>query len=98
MTRPLALAALLCAVALAAGARDRLGGVPLEDQLQILVHAKEVIAIDAGGGDKREDLEIGERVLDLYSRGRVALVLTDRRILVVSAGSGSFQTTRSPWR
>jgi len=89
----LALAAgLLAASAPAAG---RGGDVPLEDLLRIVVTPRALLAIDAeGGGDTREALELGESVVWRDSRGRVGVVLTDRRVLAVGTGSGAWQDTR----
>ncbi len=68
---------------------------PIEDLLQIVVLKRDLLALDAeGGGETREDLELGERVLWTGSRGRVGLVLTDRRILAVGTGSARWQSTR----
>lgn len=55
---------------------------PLEDLLQVVVRDHEVLAVDAwAGGLSREELEIGEQVLWSGCRGRVAVVLTSRRVL-----------------
>jgi hypothetical protein len=56
---------------------------------------REVVAIDAvGGGQLGERLEIGERVLYAKQRGRVGVVVTDRRLLAVTSGSASWQEAR----
>ncbi len=88
------------AVALAASAapaqrRSTPGEVPIDDVLQIVLLDGELVALDAlGGGGPRERLEIGERLLYHDASGRVGAAITDRRILVVGVGSGSWQQTR----
>jgi hypothetical protein len=90
------LLALLALLASPAGAQRR-GEVPLADVLQIVVLEREVLAIDAeSGGSRSEDLEIGERVLWHGARGRVGVVLTDRRLLAVATRSAAWQEAR--WR
>jgi hypothetical protein len=70
-------------------------GSPLEDRLQLFVLPHAIVAIDArSGGQREEALELGERVLLQRSDGRVAVALTDRRILAVAAGSAAFQQAR----
>lgn len=88
----LALAALLAAAPAAGTGR---GDAPLGDLLQIVITPRALLAVDAeGGGDRREPLERGERVLWTGSRGAVGVVLTDKRVLAVATGSGAWQTTR----
>jgi hypothetical protein len=83
------------ALATPAGADPDRGAFPLEDRLQLLVLPHSVIAIDGRtGGQREESLELGERVLSQRADGRVAVALTDRRILAIAAGSGSFQEAR----
>ncbi len=68
---------------------------PLSDLLQIVVRKREILAIDATNGSQREvDLERGERVMWHDTRGAVAVVLTDRRILAVATRSGFWQAER----
>jgi hypothetical protein len=91
-------AALLAAIGLgvlAAGARAR-DDEPalLAPQLDIVILPREVVAIDAQGGQLGERLELGERVLHAKQRGRVGVVVTDRRLLAVAARSGFWQATR----
>ena len=63
--------------------------------LQIVVTPRALFAVDAeGGGDNREALERGERVLWTASRGRVGVALTDRRVLAVAVRSAAWQETR----
>ena len=85
---------LLILVPLAAYAQ-RLDEVPLEDILQVLVLDREIFAIDArGGGQVSLRLEIGEQVHFTETRGRVGIVLTDRRVLAVTNRSGAWQEER----
>jgi hypothetical protein len=68
---------------------------PLSDLLQIVVRKREILAIDATSGSQREvDLDRGERVMWHDTRGAVAVVLTDQRILAVATRSGSWQAER----
>src|SRR3972149_5776489 len=88
-----ALLALLLATAVFAE-HDR-GAFPLEDRLQLMVLPRSVIAIDGETGGQREgSLELGERVLSQGVDGRVAVDITDRRILAIAARSGAFQEAR----
>ena len=86
------------AVVLIVAAGTASGGpadVPLGDLLQIVATPRALLALDGeGGGNKREALERGETVLWFGTRGRVGVALTDRRVLAVGTGSGSWQTTR----
>ncbi len=67
----------------------------LEDVLQLVVLPHQLLAIDArGGGQTGIDLELGETVRWQRTRGRVGVVLTDRRILAVSTISAAWQDTR----
>lgn len=67
----------------------------LEDAIEVVVLPREVQAVDAeGGGRLSERLEIGESVIWNAARGRVAVVVTDRRLLAVSTRSGAWQTVR----
>ena len=90
--RPLLLALALAGVP--AASQDR-GAFPLEDRLQILVQPRSVLSIDGQtGGQREEALELGEQVRAYGADGRVGYVVTDRRILAIAAGSGSFQKAR----
>jgi hypothetical protein len=92
LARLLVVLALLLAGASLAGDR---GAFPLEDRLQLIVQPRSVLAIDAEtGGQREEALELGERVLAQGTDGRVGYAVTDRRLLAVAAGSGSFQEAR----
>ena len=69
-------------------------GVPAEatecdrDQLSVFAIDGDVIASSGSGGTRTFDLEQGEEVLAKASRGCVAMVSTNRRLLVVSALGG----------
>jgi hypothetical protein len=72
-----------------------LGAFPLEDRLQLIVLPHSVLAIDGRtGGQREESLELGEQVRLERADGRIAVALTDRRILAIAAGSGAFQEAR----
>jgi len=92
-----ALSILWLALGLAAPAlaqRQR-GEAVLNDLLLLQILPRELIAIDAmGGPGPSEALELGERVLRHDSRGKVGVVYTNKRILAVGVGSGSWQHTR----
>ena len=93
----LAAALHLALVAGSAGGADLRapGETPLADVLQLLVLEREIVAIDGlAGTDLRHPLERGERVLFAEARGRVAIALTDRRVLAVAVRSGSWQESR----
>ena len=81
-----------------APARAQRGDVsPLADLLQIVIRPRSLLAIDGSqGGQREERLERGESVLWHSTRGRVGVVLTDRRVLAVATGSASWQEER--WR
>jgi hypothetical protein len=90
-------AAALLAVALAAApsAPADLDEAPLYPLVGVTVLPDALLAIDAeGGGQLRERLELGEQVLFVRERGRVALVVTDRRVLAVAVRSGTWQQVR----
>ena len=87
--RPALLALLLVAPA---SAVDDRGAFPLETRLQLLVQPHSVLAIDAvTGGEREEPLGLGEQVLAQGVDGRVGFAITDRRILAIAVGAGSFQ-------
>jgi hypothetical protein len=68
---------------------------PLSPLLEIVVLERELLAIDAeSGGQLAERIELGERVLFAKQRGRVGVAVTDRRVLAVATGSGSWQEAR----
>jgi hypothetical protein len=71
--------------------------IPLEDVLEIVVLERELLAIDArGGGQTRVGLRLEEQLLWSGSRGKVAVALTDQRVLAVATGSAAWQ--ESGWR
>jgi hypothetical protein len=91
---PAALGLLVLALG-AAAAPPLPGETPLEDILQILEVDRSLVALDArGGGDTRERLGIGERVLSRSARGQVGVAVTDRRVLAVTASSAAWQEAR----
>jgi hypothetical protein len=68
---------------------------PLSPLLELQIVGREVLSIDSeNGGQRSERLERGEAVLYTRSQGRVGVVVTDRRMLAISTGSGSFQVAR----
>jgi len=89
-------AAFGAALALLASGAARAGeSGPLGDLLQIVTTPRALLALAAeGGGDRREALERGERVLWTGSRGLVGVAVTDKRILAVTTRSAAWQTTR----
>jgi hypothetical protein len=69
--------------------------VPLAELLQIVVRPRELLAIDGSQGSQRvERLEKGESIRWHATRGRVGVVITDRRVLAVATGSASWQEER----
>lgn len=94
--RPLALPLLLLLVAAAAppAAGQSVGTSPLLDLIEIQRLGRDVIAYGASGGEVRERLHIGERVLWSGSRGQVGVVVTDQRVLAVGTQSSDWQERR----
>jgi hypothetical protein len=92
--------ALAAAVAVALAAGPAPAGDDAEllaDDLEIAVLQRELLSIDArGGGQRSTPLELGERVLWTGTRGRIGVVLTDRRVLAVGTESAAWQSSR--WR
>ena len=86
--------ALLCLLAAAPAPAQTGDARPLEDDLQILVFPQRLLAVGRGGGEREIELEIGEPVLWQGVRGRIGIVLTDRRALAVTTESGSWQSRR----
>ncbi len=85
----------LCATAIAPAAAARDVDSPLSPLLEVQIVGRELLAIDSeNGGQRSERLERGEAVLYTRSQGRVGVVVTDRRMLAISTGSGSFQVAR----
>jgi hypothetical protein len=68
--------------------------VPLGDLIEIVFEARDVIAFGAQGGSQSTRLELGERVIWYGVQGAVGVVLTDRRLLAISASFGGFQELR----
>ena len=89
-------AALLFLVGAGLGGEFRAPGeTPIADVIQVLVLDREVVAIDGlAGTDLRIPLELGETVLSAEARGRVAIALTDRRILACAVKSAAWQQER----
>lgn len=79
----------------ATGAPAVPGETPIEDVLQILLVDRELLAIDGESGHELAlRLEIGEQVAMTRSRGRVGVVVTDRRVLAVGVRAPSWQIAR----
>jgi hypothetical protein len=74
---------------------DEIEDFALEDAIEIVLLPRELQAVDGeGGGRTTTRLEIGERVTWSEAQGRVAIVVTDRRLLAVSTRSGAWQSAR----
>jgi hypothetical protein len=72
--------------------RTRADQVPLEDLIEIVVMEDEILGVDAtSGGSSVVRRQIGETVLWTGSRGRVGVVITDRRVLALAPQSGGWQ-------
>ena len=68
---------------------------PLVDLIDVIVRRREVIAVDpVRGGTKRAALLVGEDVLWSGARGKVAIVVTDRRILGTTTSHGGWHAIR----
>ncbi len=71
------------------------GEVVLEDSIAVEVLGRDLVAFDLlGTGQLSERLELDEEVLFTASRGRVALVLTTRRMLAATPDSSSWRSER----
>ncbi len=69
--------------------------VVLQDAIAVEIIGREVIAFDLeGSGQLAERLQQDEEVLFTAARGRVAVVLTTRRMLAATPGSSSWQEER----
>lgn len=68
--------------------------LPLGDLIEIVVIPRELIAIDATGGERVHRLDLGETVVWTGSRGKVGIALTDLRILAVGTESTAWQEIR----
>lgn len=94
---PARLALVLAALVAAggeAGAQERRGEPRLTDSIEVVVLPRSVLAVGAGNGSVSESLELTERVRSTRSRGDVAIVITDRRILTVGVESSQWSETR----
>jgi len=100
LRRPALLGALLLfgfALADAAARAEQFGPgeVVLEDAIAVEVVGREVVAFDLqGSGQLALRLELDEKVVFRGARGRVGVVLTDRRMLAAAPGSASWQSER----
>ncbi len=68
--------------------------VPLGDLLEILIEGRDVLLFGTQGRSFATRLEVGEVVSWRGSRGAVAIVLTNRRLLAAGTGSASWQARR----
>jgi hypothetical protein len=70
------------------------GEIPLADVIEILLLDRQLIAVDArGGGQTVAPLRRAEQVLWTGARGVVGVVMTNERLLAVSADSAAWQET-----
>ena len=90
----LALALVLLGGLARPAAGDAFGERSTLDVLEIQLVGRDLLAIDGRGGTPTERLQIGETVHWRGTRGRVGVVLTDRRILAVSTHSAGWQSER----
>ena len=68
------------------------GDVVLEDMLSVDHIGRSLYAFDSlSGGRNKFDLDLKEKVIFLGSRGRVGLVVTNRRLLAIAAGQGGWR-------
>jgi len=75
-------------IAAAAPPRVRQDEVVLEDQIAVEVIGRDVYGFDGqSGGRNHLRLELAEQLVSYSARGRVALVLTDRRALALASGT-----------
>jgi hypothetical protein len=68
--------------------------VPLGDLLEILIERRDLLLFGTQGRQLSTRLENGEVVNWQGSRGAVAIVITNRRLLAAGSGSASWQETR----
>ncbi len=100
--RVIGLALALLAIALAAATTHAQIAPPrddfsIPDVLQVVITGRDVLALDARtGGQRATRLGIDEKVLWTGAHGRIAVVLTDHRLLAVSTVSASWQ--EKTWR
>ncbi len=72
-----------------------LTGKPVEDQIDLVEVDNRVLAVDARNRRTREiQLEIGEKVLGLDSRGLVAVIRTSARVLAIGTRLAEFLEVR----
>lgn len=64
---------------------------PVLDQIEIVFLERDVLALGAAGGDARVRLDLDEQVLFHGARGIAGAVVTNRRLLLVSAGGAAFR-------
>ena len=86
---------LLCVLSWPAYAQSPLtpGNVVLEDTISIDVLGRYLYAFDSlSGGRNQLELDLREKVIFQGSRGRVGLVVTNRRLLAIAAGTGGWRT------
>ncbi len=89
------LGALLLLAAPGARAQPLLDSVQLEDVIVVEVLGRDIVALDGlGSGILIERLELGESVQWTGARGRVALVLTNRRALAATPTDGNWRELR----
>jgi hypothetical protein len=91
------LLAALCVLAAGETGAQRLAPseVELEDVIEIELLGRDLYAFNLiGAGSPEVRLEIGEDVVWQDSRGRVGIVLTDRRALAVSPANGGWREIR----
>lgn len=69
---------------------------PVLDLIDVIVRRREVIAVDPArsGGMRRAPLMVGERVLWSGARGKVGIVVTDRRLLGITTAHGGWRALR----
>ena len=68
------------------------GDVVLEDTLSVDHIGRSLYAFDSlSGGQNKFDLDLQEKVIFQGARGRVGLVVTNRRLLAIAAGQGGWR-------
>ena len=68
------------------------GDVVLEDTLSVDHIGRSLYAFDSSsGGQNKFDLDLREKVIFQGARGRVGLVVTNRRLLAIAAGQGGWR-------
>jgi hypothetical protein len=101
--RTLALPALVAALLLAAspvvagrwGGRAGRPGVEIEDRIDLIQVDRRILAIDSRSNREKEfTLDVNEQLLGLDSRGAVAVVRTNQRLLGLTTEHASWQELR----